>query len=46
MQRCRKLTSAVTYAWIVPYLGVIVFEVGSWNPPPSLSVVPNVKQLC
>jgi len=27
IQRCRKLTSAITYAWVVPYLGVMVFEV-------------------
>ncbi len=44
-QRCRVLMSAVDRARAVPYVGIMVFEAGSFGPLSSLSVVANTKQL-
>ena len=29
MQQCRVLMSAVTRGWVVPYISIMLFEVGS-----------------
>jgi hypothetical protein len=33
IQECRVMASAAKHEWLLPYLDVIVFEVGSWSPP-------------
>ncbi len=46
MQQCRVLMSAVERAWVVPYIGIMVFEVGMSDPLSLLFVMANTKQLC
>jgi hypothetical protein len=45
MEQCHVSISAIKRAWVVPYVGVIVFEVGSSDHLSSLSVTTNMKQL-
>jgi hypothetical protein len=33
IQQCRVMASAAKHEWLLPYLDLIVFEVGSWSPP-------------
>jgi hypothetical protein len=37
--------SAVKRAWVVPYIGIMVFEVGSSHPLSSLSDMADTRQL-
>jgi hypothetical protein len=46
MQQCRVSLSAVTRAWVVPYIGIMMFEVGSSHLVSSLSDMADPRQLC
>jgi hypothetical protein len=43
MQQCLVSLSAVTRAWVVPYIGIMVFEAGSSHPLSSLSDVADTR---
>jgi hypothetical protein len=43
MQQCRVLTSAIKRAWVVPYIGIMVFEVGSSSPLSTSFIEVNNK---
>jgi hypothetical protein len=45
MEQCRVSISAVKSLWAVPYIAIMVFEVGSSHPLSSLSDMADTRQL-